>query len=144
MDAETQTKQTPPAKPGANVSGKVRWLLTVTMALESILVIYLTVRDFALAATLTAMIGSITLLAISGIGLWAAYATCTQQDGWLRASFLGQFFMAGLAGYTVLTDLRSPFPQPFVAVFASILGIAAIFWVLYLLAHRGGGPLSTS
>jgi hypothetical protein len=144
MDSETQTKQTPAAKAGVNVSRKVRWLLAVTMALESSLVIYLTVRDFALAATLTAMIGSVTLLAISGVGVWAAYATCKQHDGWLRASFLGQLSIAGLAGYTVRTDLRSPLPQPFVAVFACILGIIAIFWVFYLLAHRGGGPLSAS
>jgi hypothetical protein len=145
MDSETQTKQTPEAKSGANVSRNVRWLLAVTMALESLLVLVLTVWDFALVATnLTAMIGSVTLLAISGVGAWAAYATWKQYDGWLRAIFLGQFFIAGLAGYTVLIDLRSPLPQPVVAVFASILGIIAIFWVLYLLAHRGGGPLSTS
>src|SRR6201996_6021217 len=142
MDSETQTKQTPAAKSGANVSRKVRWLLAATMALESLLVIYLTVRDFALAATLTATIGSVTLLAISGVGVWAAYATCKQHDGWLRASFFGQFFIAGLAVYTVVTDVRSPFPQFFVAVFACILGIIAICWVFYLLGQRGGGPLS--
>jgi hypothetical protein len=144
MDSETQTKQTPAPKSGANVSGKMRWLLAVTMTLESLLVIYLTVRDFALTETLTAMIGSVTLLAISSVGFWAAYSTCKQHDGWLRSSFLGQFFIAGLAGYTILTDLRSPLPQLFVAVFACILGIIAIFWVFYLLAHRGGGPLSAS
>jgi hypothetical protein len=142
MDSETRSKQTPAAKSGANVSRKVRWLLAVTMALESLLVIYLTVRDFALAATLTATIGSVTLLAISGVGVWATYATCKQHDGWLRASFLGQFFIAGLAVYTVVTDVRSPLPQLFVAGFACILGIIAICWVFYLLGQRGGGPLS--
>jgi hypothetical protein len=144
MDSETRTKQTPAAKSGANVSRKVRWLLAVTIALESLLVIYLTVRDFALAATLTATIGSVTLLAISGVGVWAAYATWVQHDSWLRASVLGQLSIAGLAGYTVLTDRRSPFPEGKVALFACILGIIAIFWVFYLLAHRGRGPLSAS
>jgi len=52
----------------------VRWLLAVTMALESVLLIYLTVRDFALAATLTATIGSVTLLAISGV--WCLGDVC--------------------------------------------------------------------
>jgi hypothetical protein len=142
MDSETQTEETPVAKSGANVAHQVRWLLAATMTLETLLVIGLTLRDFELATTLTATIGSVTLLAISGVGVWAVLATCKQQDGWLRASFLGQSFIAGLAGYTFLTDLRSPVFQPFVAVFACILGIIAIFWVFYLLAHRGGGPIT--
>ncbi len=80
MDSETQTKQTPAAKPGANVSRKVRWLLAVTMTLESLLVFRLMLGDFALSATLTATIGSVTLLAISGVGVWAAYATWAQHE----------------------------------------------------------------
>jgi hypothetical protein len=135
MESETQTKETPAEKPGANVSRKVRPLLAGTMALESLLVIGLTVRDFALAATLTGTIGSVTLLAISGVGVWAAYATWVQHDAWLAASLLGQFFIAVLAGYIVLTAVRSPFPQYWVAGFAGILGIIAIFWVFYLLGH---------
>ena len=141
MESETQTTPTTTAKSVANVSHNVRRLLAVTMALESLLVIGLTLRDFALAATLTATIGSVTLLAISGVGVWAAYATWVQHDSWLGASLLGQFSIAVLAGYTVLTDLRSPFPQVFVAGFACILGIIAIFWVLYLTRHWRG-PLS--
>src|SRR5271155_1326679 len=121
MDSETQTEQTPAAKSGANVSRNVRWLLAVTMTLESLLVIGLTLRDFALATTLTATIGSVTLLAISGVGVWAAYATWVQHDSWLGASLLGQLSIAGLAGYTVMADIRSPLPQPFVAGFACIL-----------------------
>jgi hypothetical protein len=138
MDSETQTKQTPAAKPGVNVSRKVRWLLAVTMTLESLLVIRLMLRDFELAATLTATIGAITLLAISGVGVWAAWATWVPHDSWLGASLLGQFSIAGLAGYTVLTDRRSPFPEFKVQLFACILGIIAFFWVFYLIAHRPG------
>jgi hypothetical protein len=112
MESETQTTPTTTAKSVVNISHNVRRLLAVTMALESLLVIGLTLRDFALAATLTATIGSVTLLAISGVGVWAAYATWVQHDSWLGASLLGQFSIAVLAGYTVLTDLRSPlFPS---------------------------------
>ena len=103
-----------------------RWPLAVTMALESVLVIYLTVRDFGLGGTLTATIGSVTLLAISAIGVWATYATCVQHGSWRGASLLGQFSIAVLAGYTVLTDVQSPFPRFFVAGIAGILGIIAI------------------
>jgi hypothetical protein len=105
------------------------------MAVESLLVIGLTVRDFWLGGTLTAAIGSVTLLAISAVSVWATYATCVQHGSWLGASLLGQFSIAVLAGYTVLTDVQSPFPQFFVAGFAGILGIIAIFWVFYLLGH---------
>ena len=138
MDSETQTKQTPEAKPGVNVSRKVRWLLAVTMTLESLLVFRLMLRDFELAATLTATIGAVTLLAITGVGVWAAWATWVPHDSWLGASLLGQFSIAGLAGYTVLTDRRSPFPEFKVQLFACILGIIAFFWVFYLIAHRPG------
>ena len=129
------------AKSVANVSRKVRWVLAVTMAIESSLVLYLTLRDFALAATLTATIGSATLLAISGVGFWAAYATWVQDASWLWASVLGQFLIGVLAGYTVLIDARNPlnpFHQIPVGIFASILGITAIFWVFYLLPRRSG------
>ena len=142
MESKTQTTPTTAAKPGANVSRKVRWLLAVTMTLESLLVFCLTLLDFDLvAATLTATIGSVTLLAISGIGVWAAWATWVQHDSWLGASLLGQFSILGLAGYTVLTDRRSPFPEFRVTGFACILGIIAFFWVFYLIAHRPG-PLT--
>ena len=138
MDSETQTKQTPGAKPGVNVSRKVRRLLAVTMTLESLLVFYLMLRDFELAATLTATIGAVTLLAISVVGVWAAWATWVQHDSWLGASLLGQFSIAGLAGYTVLTDRRSPVPEFNVQLFACVLGIIAFFWVFYLIPHRPG------
>jgi hypothetical protein len=52
------------------------------------------------------------------------------------------FLIAGLAVYTVVVDVRSPLPKPFVAGFAGIIGIVAICWVFYLLGQRGGGPLS--
>jgi hypothetical protein len=141
MESKTRTTPTTAAKPGANVSRKVRRLLAVTMTLESLLVIRLMLRDFELAATLTATIGAVTLLAISVVGVWAAWATWVQHDSWLGASLLGQFSIAGLAGYTVLTDRRSPFPEFFVAGFACILGIIAFFWVFYLIPHRPG-PLT--
>jgi hypothetical protein len=122
------------------------------MAVESLLVIGLALRDFALAANLTATIGSITLLAISVVGVWAAYATWLQHDSWVGASLLGQISIAVLAGYIVLADVRSPFPQFFdldwskkspliplrVAGFACILGIFAIFWVFYLIRYWRG------
>jgi hypothetical protein len=116
------------------------------MAVESLLVFGLALRDFALAATLTATLGSVTLLAISGIGVWAAYATWLQHDSWLGASLLGQFSIAVLAGYIVVVAVRSPFPQFFeldwfplrVAGLACILGIFAIFWVFYLIRHWRG------
>jgi hypothetical protein len=155
MESETQTTQTTAAKSVANVSHNVRRLLAITMAVESLLVIGLTLRNFALATTPTATFFSVTLLAISGVGVWAAYATWVQGDGWLTASLLGQFSIAVLAGYILLIDLRSPFPQFFhfghydwskpstfiplrVAGLACILGIIAIFWVFYLIRHRRG------
>ncbi|MGA9356760.1 MAG: hypothetical protein WBW75_01675 [Mycobacterium sp.] len=161
MESQTQTTQTTAAKSVANVLHNVRrllaginvrWLLAGTMAVESLLVIYLALRDFALAATLTATIGSVTLLAISVVGVWAAYATWLQHDSWLGASLLGQISIAVLAGYTVLADVRSPFPEFFdldwskkspliplrVGGFACILGIFAIFWVVYLIRYWRG------
>jgi hypothetical protein len=156
MDSETQTKERPAEKSGANISRMVRRWLAVTMALESLLVLVLTVWDFALAATtLTATIGSMTLLAISAVGFWATYATCKQHDSWLGASLLGQFSIAVLAGYTVLTAVRSrcpqisvaviACPQISVAVIAGILGIGitAIVWIVYLLWHRSDRRTTT-
>jgi hypothetical protein len=152
--------ETPAAKPVRNVSPTARWLLAVTMALESLLVFGLALRDFWLAATLTGTFGSVILLAISLVGFWAAYATWVQDPSWQGASLLGQFSIAVLAGYIFLTDVRSPFPQFYhfdghfywkkpwtlipirVGEFACILGIIAIFWVVYLLRHRSGRPLT--
>jgi hypothetical protein len=112
------------------------------MALESVLVFGLALRDFWLAATLTATIGSVTLLAISGVCFWAAYATWVQDASWRGTSLLAQFSIAVLAGYTVLIDARSPLHQITVGVIiACILGLIAIFWVVYLLRHRSGLPL---
>jgi hypothetical protein len=160
MESETQTTQTAAAKSVASVSRKVRRLLAGIMAIESLLVFCLALRDFALAATLTATIGSVTLLAISAVGVFAAYAAWVQHDSWRGASLLGQSSIAVLAGYTLLTAYRSPFPPQFfhfdhfdwskpwtlisrsvplsVAGFACILGIIAIFWLLYLFRHWPG------
>jgi hypothetical protein len=158
MESETQTPPTTAAKSVVNVSHNVRRLLAVTMAVESLLVIGLTLRNFALATTLTATFFSVTLLAISGVGVWAAYAIWVQDDSWLAASILGQFSIAVLAGYIVLIYLRSPFPQFFrfdhfdrskpstliplgVTGLACILGIIAIYWVFYL-SRNWRGPVT--
>jgi len=126
------------------------------MAVESLLVLGLALRNFVLAGTPTETFLSVILLAISGVGAWAAYATLVQADSWIAASLLGQFSIALLAGYIVLVDARSPFPQFFhfdwfkpsifipirVPGLACILGIIAIFWVFYLIRHWRG-PVTT-
>lgn len=155
MESENQTTQRPAAKSVPKVSHNVRRLLAVTMAVESLLVIGLTLRDFTLTKTPMATFGSVTLLAISGVSVWAAYATWAQGDSWLAASLLSQFSIAVLAGYIVLIDLRSPFPQfldfdwsrpsPLIPLrvtgLACILGGIAIFWVFYLI-RRWRGPVT--
>jgi hypothetical protein len=153
MESETQTTQTTAAKAVPNVSQDVSRLLAVTMAVGSLLVIGLTLRDFTLTNTPMATFGSVTLLAISGISGWAAYAAWVQRDSWLAASVLSQFSIAVLAGYIVLIDLRSPFPQFFdfdwskasppliplrVTGLACILGVIASLWVFYLIRHWRG------
>jgi hypothetical protein len=155
MESETQMTQTATGKSLATVSHNVRRLLAVTMAVESLLVIGLTLRDFTLTETPIATFGSVTLLAISGVSVWAAYATWMQGDSWLPASLMSQFSIAVLAGYIVLIDLRSPFPQFFdfdwskpspliplrVTGLACILGFIAIFWVFYLI-RQWRGPVT--
>jgi len=152
MESETQTTPTAAARSVTNPSPIVRRLLVATMAVESLLVIGLTLRDFTLSTTLTSTFGSITLLAISGVNAWAACATWVKSDSWLAASLLSQFSVAVLAGYVVLIDIRSPFLQfffsdwakPFcfipinVTGLACILGSIAVFWVFCLLRHWRG------
>jgi len=112
------------------------------MFVESVLVFVLAWGDFALAAGLTSMIFSVTLLAISVVGFWATYATWVQDASWRAASLLGQFSIAVLAVYTVVIDVRSPLRQITVGVIiAGVIGIIAIFWIVYLRGHRAGRPL---
>jgi hypothetical protein len=155
MESETQTTQTAAAKSLANMSHSERRLLTVTMAVESLLTIGLTLRDFTLTKTPMATCGSVTRLAISGVTAWAAYAISAQGGTWLAASILSQFSIAVLAGYIVLIDLRSPFLQfvdlnwskhvPLVPLritgLACILGLVAVFWLFYLI-RRWRGPVT--
>ena len=150
MESETQPMQTT-AAPVANVSRRARRVLACTMAVESVLVMGLTLRDFALIQTPLATLGSVTLLAISGTSIWAAYGTWVQSDSWLALSLLSQFSIAALSVYIVLIDLQSPFLQfwafdwpsalfPVTGV-VSIVGLFATFWVLFLV-RRWRGPVS--
>jgi len=132
----------PAREPVRNVSCKARRFLAAIMFVESVLVFVLAWGDFALAAGLTSMIFSVTLLAISAVGFWATYATWVQDASWRAASLLGQFSIAVLAVYTVVIDVRSPLCQITVGVIiAGVIGIIAIFWIVYLRGHRAGRPL---
>jgi hypothetical protein len=111
MESETQPPLQTTAEPVANVSLRARRVLACTMAVESVLVMGLTLRDFALIQTPLATLGAVTLLAISGVSIWAAYETWVQGDSWLALSLLSQMSIAALAVYIVLIDLRSPFLQ---------------------------------
>jgi hypothetical protein len=147
MESQTQPTQTT-AEPIANVSTRARRVLACTMAVESVLIMGLTLRDFALIQTPLATLGSLGLLAISGASIWAAYGTWTQGESWLASSLLSQSLIAALCVYIVVTDLRSPFLQfdwssglfPVTGV-ACILGLSAVFWVL-ILVRRWHGPVS--
>ena len=151
MESETQPPLQTTAEPVANVSLRARRVLACTMAVESVLVMGLTLRDFALIQTPLATLGAVTLLAISGVSIWAAYETWVQGDSWLALSLLSQMSIAALAVYIVLIDLRSPFLQfwafdwasglfPVTGV-ASIIGLFATLWVLFLI-RRWHGPVS--
>lgn len=133
------------------VSPNLRRLLAITMDVESLLVLGLALRNFALTTTPTGTFFSITLLAIAVVGGWAAYATWVQHDSWIVAGLLGQFSVAVLAGYILLIDARSPFPQfffdwskpstligLFVPALAYVLGIFGVFWFYYLIQHWRG------
>jgi len=141
-DAAPLESAPPPKPPDAPnpvvyVPYKIRRLLAVTMAIQCPLLGVMTVRDFMLTKTPVATIGSATLLAISVVTIWATCAAWCHRDGWLAASALSQFAVAVLAGYILLIDLRSPFPQHLgITGFACIIGIIAAFWVLYLARHR--------
>jgi hypothetical protein len=150
MESETQPVERP-VEPVAALPSRARRILAATMAFESVLVMGLALRDFALIQTPLATIGSMTLLAISGVSAWAAYETWVQADSWMALSLLSQFSVAALAVYIVLIDLRSPFLQfwqfdwkmrlfPITGV-ASILGLFAIGWVLFLM-RRWHGPIT--
>jgi hypothetical protein len=147
MESETQPTQTT-TESVAKVSPGARRILACTMAGESVLVMGLTLRDFALTQTPLATLSSVAMLAISGVSIWAAYETWTQGESWLALSLLSQFSIAALCVYIVLIDLRSPFLQfdwasglfPVTGV-ASIIGLFASFWVLFLV-RRWRGPVS--
>jgi hypothetical protein len=155
MESETQTPQTEAEKSVPNTPQRVRRFLAITMAVESLLVIALTLRDFQLSTTLTSTFGSVTLLFIAGVSAWAACATWGQGPSWLAASLVSQFSIAVLAGYITLVDVRSPFPQFFgfdwttpshlipirITGLACILGGIAIFWLFYLI-RKWRGPVT--
>jgi hypothetical protein len=137
LEPESQPKSTDEPKSVVYVPYRLRRLLAVTMAIQCPLLLVMTVRDFTLTKTPVATIGSATLLAILAVTIWATCAAWCHSDGWLATSALSQFAVVVLAGYIVLIDLRSPFPQ-FLGItgFAFIIGIIAASWLLYLARHR--------
>lgn len=78
MESETQTTPTAAARSVANPSQRILRLLVATMAVESLLVIGLTLRDFSLSTTLSRIPGTSSAIAMGALPIAeAAIATPT-------------------------------------------------------------------
>ena len=127
----------------------VRWSLLATVLLDGILAVGIAVRDAQLTHSAASTLGSVMWLTAGVVNLTAAYAIVGRIRIWLVSSVVGQLFVALLALYIAIIDLRSPVRQfTGVSGLALVIGGIGVVWVCVLVrwvprsVHRGVAALA--
>jgi hypothetical protein len=116
--------------------GFVRWSLFTTVLLGGLLAVILAVRDAQLTHSAASTLGSAMWLTAGVVNLVAAYAIVGRYRVWLVSSVVGQLFVALLALYVWIIDLRSPMRQlTGLSGVALVIGGIAVAWVCVLVRH---------
>jgi hypothetical protein len=117
----------------ASMPRALRMVLACWVGIDAAIVIGLAVWNATLTSSAWDLIGSALLLGI-GVACALAFAQIVRgSPNALMTSMVSQIFIAGLAAYVWLVDLRSPVSQLLGITGAALtVGGIALLWVLYL------------
>ncbi len=119
--------------------GWLAWALCLTLLVDGLAVIALSVWSLPLTNGLLSQVFSAVLFALGLANLVALYSLLTKVSSWQLQSTVAQLLIAFLALYIVVTAMQSqPLPVGWlVTIAAAVLGIVAIGWVLLLVRTAG-------
>jgi hypothetical protein len=114
----------------------ILWIcLLVTLGVDCLGAIVLAGGEFLMPATFFGTLAAATLLAIGIANGWAFNSLRRASPTWARDAFIAQVFVFFLAGYVIVTDLRSPRINWYVMATAVLVLAAAFLWFVLLAAR---------
>lgn len=117
----------------------ILWIcLLVTLGVDCLGALALACGQFWMTATHPTPFASLAAIALLAIGItngWAFNSARRAAPTWARDAVIAQLLVFLLAGYAVVTDLRSPIINPYVMATAASVLAAALLW-FGLLAAR--------
>jgi hypothetical protein len=114
----------------------VLWVgLLVTLAVDCVGGLALAVGELLMSPTVLSTLGAAILLAIGIANGWAFNSVRRASSTWPRDAIIAQVLMLFLAGYVIVTDVRSPIWNWYVMATAVLVLAAAFLWFV-LLAGR--------
>jgi hypothetical protein len=112
---------------------KTLWIcLLVTLGMDCLGALVLAGGEFLMGATFFGTLAATTLLAIGVANGWAFNSVRRAASTWARDAFIAQVFVLFLAGYIIVTDLRSPIRNWYVMATAGLVLVAAFLWFILL------------
>lgn len=112
---------------------KPLWIcLLVTLGVDCLGALVLAGGEFLMGATFFGTLAATTLLAIGVANGWAFNSVRRAASTWARDAFIAQVFVLLLAGYIIVTDLRSPIRNWSVMAMAGLVLVAAFLWFVLL------------
>jgi heme/copper-type cytochrome/quinol oxidase subunit 4 len=112
---------------------KFLWVcLLVTLGVDCLLALALAGGQFLMPPTFFGTLAATTLLAIGIANGWALNSVRRSVPTWARDAFIGQVFVLFLAGYVIVTDVRSPTINWYVMVTAVLVLAVAFLWFIFL------------
>jgi hypothetical protein len=109
--------------------------LLITLGVDCLGALALAGGQFLMPPTFFGTLAAATLLAIGIANGWAFNSVRRAASTWARDAFIAQVFVLFLAGYVIVTDLRSPTINWYVITTAVLVLVAACLWFV-LLAPR--------
>src|SRR5271157_4500312 len=105
---------------------KTLWIcLLVTLGMDCLGALVLAGGQFLMPLTFFGTLAATTLLAIGVANGWAFNSVRRAASTWARDAFIAQVFVLFLAGYIIVTDLRSPITNRYVMATAGLVLVAA-------------------
>ena len=112
---------------------KTLWIcLLVTLGMDCLGALVLAGGEFLMGATFFGTLAATTLLAIGVTNGWAFNSVRRAASTWARDAFIAQVVVLFLAGYIIVTDLRSPIRNWYVMATAGSVFVAAFLWFILL------------
>lgn len=114
----------------------ILWIcLLVTLGVDCLGAVVLAGGEFLMPATFFGTLAAATLLAIGIANGWAFNSVRRASSTWARDAFIAQVLVLFLAGYVIVTDLRSPRMNWSVMATAVLVVAVAFLWFVLLVAR---------